>query len=62
MNTHRHVTLLTPKNTIMKTFFDMKIQKIISEKCNKINNKSIIIISDVFAMMSGQSFLGLVNP
>jgi len=46
----------------MKTFFDMKIQKIISEKCNKINNKSIIIISDVFAMMSGQSFLGLVNP
>ena len=62
MNTHHHVTLLTPKNTIMKTFFDMKIQKIISEKCNKINNKSIIIISDVFAMMSGQSFLGLVNP
>ena len=37
MNNPRRVTLLIPKNTIMKTFFDMKIQKIISEKCNKIN-------------------------
>ena len=37
MNTPRCVTLLIPKNTIMKTFTDTKIQKIISEKCNKIN-------------------------
>ena len=37
MNTLPLCNTINSKNTIMKTFIDTKIQKIISEKCNKIN-------------------------